>query len=113
MTHHNDYYQSQLAYTKHLIHLHMVRKLLAQTPKVFSSIIEGTLMHNNKISSTVIIFWAWIIALISAISTTVFSESIFNDSFGISLIVFASLGLIINITYLCINTLTAICNPTH
>lgn len=70
-------------------------------------------MHNNKISSTVILFWILVIALISAISTTVFSESLLNDSFGISLIVFATLGLVINITYLCINTLTAICNPTH
>lgn len=70
-------------------------------------------MPNNKISSTALIFWVLLIAFISAISTTIFSESLFNDSFGISLIVFTTVGLIINISYLCIRTLNDICNPTH
>lgn len=70
-------------------------------------------MHNKKISATVIVFWALVIALMSAISTTVFSESVFNDSFGIGLIIFATIGLFINIAYLCINALNDICNPSN
>ena len=70
-------------------------------------------MQSKKIRSTVLIFWLLIIAFISAVSTTIFSESFFNDSFGISLIVFTAVGLLINISYLCIRTLNDICNLTH
>lgn len=52
-------------------------------------------MQSKKIRSTVLIFWLLIIAFISAVSTTIFSESFFNDSFGISLIVFTAVGLLI------------------
>ena len=70
-------------------------------------------MQHRKISATTVFFWTLIVALMSAISTTIFSESMFNDSFGISLIVIATLGLVINIGFICIDALTAICNPTH
>lgn len=70
-------------------------------------------MHRKKISSTIILFWTLIVALVSAISTTIFSESSLNDGFGFSLMVIASIGLLINIAYLCIDTLISICNPSN
>lgn len=69
-------------------------------------------MQGKKIRATKIVFWALIIALISAISTTIFSETLFNDGFGFSLIVIALIGLSLNLIHICLHTILDICNPT-
>ena len=68
-------------------------------------------MQNIKTNVTLVVFWGLVIALISAISTTIFSESPFHDIFGFSLMAVAILGLCLNIPQLLINTIFKICNP--
>ncbi len=65
----------------------------------------------KKTSQTFILFWVLVIALCSAISTTIFSESAFNDNFGFSLMAVAIVGLCLNVTYIFIQTIFKICNP--
>ena len=70
-------------------------------------------MQNKTIRPTAIIFWMLLIAFFSAISTTIFSETAFNDRFGFSLMAIAIVGLCLNITHIVLHTLLAICNPSH
>lgn len=70
-------------------------------------------MQSKKISTTKIVFWALVIALISAISTTIFSETILNDSFGFSLMAIAIIGLSFSLIHICLHTILDICNPTQ
>ena len=69
-------------------------------------------MQNITIDRT-LIFWVLVIALLSSISTTIFSESTINDTFGFSLMAVAIIGLCFNITLTCIQTLFDICNPSN
>ncbi len=70
-------------------------------------------MQSKTISPTAIIFWMLLIALVSAISTTIFSETLFNDRFGFGVMAIAIVGLCLNITHILLHTLLAICNPSH
>lgn len=70
-------------------------------------------MQHNSIRARVVVFWTLVIALLSAISTTIFSETLLNDSFGFSLMVFAAIGLLLNIAHILLHTLFEICNPSH
>ncbi|MDQ9022025.1 hypothetical protein RFI02_13030 [Acinetobacter sichuanensis] len=68
-------------------------------------------MYAKNISLNGIVFFSLFIALLSAISTVIFSEKPFNDHFGFSLMFVAIIGLCLNMTYIFINTLVDICNP--
>ncbi|WP_338560027.1 hypothetical protein [Acinetobacter sp. KS-LM10] len=70
-------------------------------------------MHIKKMNSTGMIFWLLVITLLSAISTTIFSESFINESFGYSLMFFAIIGLSLNIIHICLHAILDICNPSH
>lgn len=70
-------------------------------------------MQSKNIRPTAIIFWMLLIALFSAISTTIFSETLLNDRFGFALMAIAIVGLCLNITHMVLHTLLAICNPSH
>ncbi len=70
-------------------------------------------MQSKTIRPTVIIFWMLLIALVSAISTTIFSETLFNDRFGFGIMAMAIVGLCLNLTHIVLHTLLAICNPSH
>lgn len=70
-------------------------------------------MQNKTIRPTTIIFWTLLIALISAICTTIFSETLFNDRFGFGIMAVALIGLAFNIAHILLHTLLAICNPSH
>lgn len=77
----------------------------------FESTCRNLVMLSQKVSPTSMMFWALLIALCSAISTTIFSESSFNDDFGFSLMAVAIVGLFLNLTYILINIIFEICNP--
>ena len=47
----------------------------------------------------------------SAISTVIFSEQTLHDNFGFSLIIFAIIGLCLNVGSIFVNTIRDICNP--
>jgi hypothetical protein len=49
--------------------------------------------------------------LLSSISTTIFSESAFNDNASISITVFAGIGLTLTAAKLLFDTIHNICNP--
>ncbi|RZG79234.1 hypothetical protein EXE10_16005 [Acinetobacter sp. WCHAc060033] len=68
-------------------------------------------MLYKKTNPTMIMFGTLLIALCSAISTTIFSESAFNDHFGFGLMAIAIIGLCLNISYMFINMIFRICNP--
>lgn len=70
-------------------------------------------MQIKKMSSTEMIFWLLVITLISAISTTIFSETFINDGFGYSFIVLAIVGLSLNIIHMFLHAVLDICNPSH
>lgn len=69
--------------------------------------------YRHKIRTNTLIFWTLMIALLSAISTTIFSESFQNDSFGFALMGIALIGLFFNIIHIFFNTILDICNPTN
>lgn len=68
-------------------------------------------MYTKNISLNMIVFFSLFIALVSAISTVIFSETPFNDHFGFSVMFIAMIGLCFNMAYIFINTLIDICNP--
>lgn len=68
-------------------------------------------MQHSSIQPRVVVFWALVIALISAICTTIFSETLFNDSFGFSLMAVAVIGLALNIAHIALHTIFEVCNP--
>lgn len=70
-------------------------------------------MQHKQIKPSVVIFWTLTVTLLSGISTTIFSETLINDSFGISLMVITSLGLLLTIAHISLHTLFEICNPSN
>lgn len=70
-------------------------------------------MQHTSIQPRVVVFWTLVIALISAISTTIFSETLLNDSFGYTLMVVALIGLTLNIAHIALHTILEVCNPTN
>ena len=68
-------------------------------------------MLYKKTNPTMIMFGTLLIALCSAISTTIFSESAFNDNASISITVFAGIGLTLTAAKLLFDAIHSICNP--
>lgn len=68
-------------------------------------------MYNQKISTRHILFWTLAIALLSSISTVIFSETLINDSLGILTIVMSSLGLFAYGSLRLLDSVNDICNP--
>lgn len=68
-------------------------------------------MNNQKIPTRHILFWTLAIALLSSISTVVFSETLINDSLGILTIVVSSLGLFAYGSLRLLDSVNDICNP--
>ena len=69
-------------------------------------------MNNQKISTKHILFWTLAVALLSSISTVIFSETLINDSLGTLTIVLSSLGLCAYGSLLLIDSVNDICNPS-
>lgn len=68
-------------------------------------------MFAKKVSSTIMVFFCFVIILLSSISTTIFSESAFNDNASISITVLAAIGLALTTVKLIFDTIHSICNP--
>ncbi len=68
-------------------------------------------MQTKRINLNCAVFCILFIALMSAISTVIFSEKPLNDHFGFSLMFFAIIGLCLNMSYIFMNTIRDICNP--
>ena len=68
-------------------------------------------MNTQKISTRHILFWTLAIALLSSISTVIFSETLVHDSLGILFIVMSSLGLIVYGSLRLLDGVNDICNP--
>lgn len=68
-------------------------------------------MNILKNRFTTLLFWGFIIALLSAISISVFSESSFNDNFAFSIMACAFVGIIISTALLMVDAILEICNP--
>lgn len=58
-----------------------------------------------------VLFWTLAVALISSISTVIFSEGLMHDRLGASVIILSVSGLIIYGLFSLIDTVLAICNP--
>ena len=70
-------------------------------------------MQHKQIKPSVVIFWTLTITLLSGLSTTVFSETLINDGFGISLMILTSVGLLFTIAHIFLHALFEICNPSN
>ena len=68
-------------------------------------------MFAKKVSSTTMVLFCFAIVLLSSISTTIFSESAFNDNASISITVLAGIGFTLTIAKLIFDTIHNICNP--
>lgn len=68
-------------------------------------------MLTKHINRDYMVFSLLCIALISAISTVIFSEKAVHDDFGFSLMFFAIIGLFFNMIYILIHKIIDICNP--
>lgn len=68
-------------------------------------------MQTKRINLNCVVFCTLLIALMSSISTVIFSEKPFNDHFGFSLMFMATVGLCFNMSYIFMNTIRDICNP--
>ena len=68
-------------------------------------------MHTLFNSPRQVLFWTLAIALISSISTVIFSEGLMHDRLGASVIILSATGLIIYGLFRLIDTVLAICNP--
>ena len=68
-------------------------------------------MFTKRVSSTIMVFSCFAIVFLSSISTTIFSESAFNDNASISITVFAGIGLTMTAAKLLFDTIHNICNP--
>ena len=68
-------------------------------------------MFVKRVSSTTMVLFCFAIVLLSSISTTIFSESAFNDNASISITVFAGIGLTLTAAKLLFDAIHSICNP--
>lgn len=67
-------------------------------------------MHAIKAHRITLAFWGFIIMLMAAISTALFSESHFNDQFAYSTMPLALLGIVLSAAFLAVDALFEICN---
>lgn len=68
-------------------------------------------MNTLKTSFTALLFWSFMIALFSSISTTIFSESAFHDNFAFTTMAIACVGMIVSAALLMVDAILEICNP--
>ena len=68
-------------------------------------------MFAKRVSSTIMVLFCLAIVFLSSISTTIFSESAFNDNASISIAVLAGIGLTLTTAKLIFETIHDICNP--
>ncbi len=68
-------------------------------------------MNILKNRFTTLLFWGFIVALVSSISTTIFSESSFNDNFAFSIMACAFVGIVVSVALLMVDAILEICNP--
>lgn len=68
-------------------------------------------MFAKRVSSTIMVLFCFTIVFLSSISTTIFSESAFNDNASISIAVLAGIGLTLTTAKLIFETIHDICNP--
>ncbi|WP_374531330.1 hypothetical protein [Acinetobacter sp.] len=68
-------------------------------------------MFAKRVSSTIMVLFCLAIVFLSSISTTIFSESAFNDNVSISIAVLAGIGLTLITAKLIFETIHDICNP--
>lgn len=82
------------------------------TPLCFDvEFFQGNEMPKFTVSRPMLLFWIFLIVLCSSISTTVFSESAFNDHFALTTMTIAIIGLVSSTSVLLVNLVHAICNP--
>lgn len=68
-------------------------------------------MNIKKMSPITLILWSFIIVFLSSVSTTVFSESAFNDHFAFTTMAIGVIGFLISALFLVVDTVQEICNP--
>lgn len=68
-------------------------------------------MNIKKLSTITLLLWSFIIVFLSSVSTTIFSESAFNDNFAFTTMAIGVIGFLISALFLVIDTVQKICNP--
>lgn len=67
--------------------------------------------NKKTIRARNLVFWSFVVVLISAISTNIFSETTLNDNLAIGFMVIALIGLLFSAATILIHTILDICNP--
>ena len=68
-------------------------------------------LNKKTIRARTLVFWSFVVVLISAISTNIFSETSLNDNLAIGFMVIALIGLVFSAATILIHTILDICNP--
>lgn len=68
-------------------------------------------LNKKTIRARTLVFWSFVVVLISAISTNIFSETTLNDNLAIGFMVIALIGLVFSTATILIHTILDICNP--
>lgn len=68
-------------------------------------------LNKKTIHARTLVFWSFVVVLISAISTNIFSETSLNDNLAIGFMVIALIGLVFSTATILIHTILDICNP--
>ncbi|MGE8654723.1 MAG: hypothetical protein ACN6NV_13455 [Acinetobacter gandensis] len=68
-------------------------------------------LNKKTIRARTLVFWSFVVVLISAISTNIFSETTLNDNLAIGFMVIALIGLLFSAATILIHTILDICNP--
>ena len=68
-------------------------------------------LNKKTIRVRTLVFWSFVVVLISAISTNIFSETSLNDNLAIGFMVITLIGLVFSAATILIHTILDICNP--
>ncbi|KAB0629132.1 hypothetical protein F7P75_01885 [Acinetobacter gandensis] len=68
-------------------------------------------LNKKTLRARTLVFWSFVVVLISAISTNIFSETTLNDNLAIGFMVIALIGLLFSAATILIHTILDICNP--
>ena len=68
-------------------------------------------LNKKTIRARTLVFWSFVVVLISAISTNIFSETSLNDNLAIGFMVISLIGLVFSTATILIHTILDICNP--
>ena len=68
-------------------------------------------MNIKKFSTITLLLWSFVIVFLSSVSTTVFSESAFNDNFAFTMMGIGVIGFLVSGLFLLVDTVQDICNP--